>query len=56
MKVIVRSSSLLFLVVNLLLGLPVNRTRLKKYWSPVRKPAQSVRETIYPPASRRQAG
>jgi hypothetical protein len=38
MKVIVRSSSLLFLVVNLLLGLPVNRKRLKKFWSPVRFP------------------
>jgi hypothetical protein len=34
MKVIIRSSSLLFLVVNLLLGLPVNRKRLKKFWSP----------------------
>jgi hypothetical protein len=54
MKVIVRSSSLLFLIANLLLGLPVNRTRLKKFWSPVRKPVRS--ETIYPPATRRQTG
>jgi hypothetical protein len=38
MKVIIRSSSLLFLVINLLLGLPVNRKRLKKFWSPVRFP------------------
>ncbi len=28
MKVIVRSSSLLFFLVNLMLGLPVNRRRL----------------------------